>query len=125
MERMTIQRTMILKAISSLGHASIKEIDEFLNKNSLKLPLTTIYRNINVLLNDHYIRKVVGSLDNDIYELIPLKEEHSHFICEKCGKIIDVKLSEDFKQTYDENGNFYLRKHVTYYGICKDCLKTN
>ena len=116
---------MILKAISSLGHASIKEIDEFLNKNSLKLPLTTIYRNINVLLNDHYIRKVIGSLDNDIYELIPLNEEHSHFICEKCGKIIDIKLSEDFKQTYDENGNFYLRKHVTYYGICKDCLKTN
>lgn len=50
MERMTIQRTMILKAISSLGHASIKEIDEFLSKNSLKLPLTTIYRNINVYL---------------------------------------------------------------------------
>lgn len=124
MERMTIQRTMILEAISSLGHASIKEIDGFLNKNSLKLPLTTIYRNINVLLNDHYIRKVVGSLDDDIYELIPKKEEHSHFICEKCGKIIDVKLSEDFKQTYDENGNFYLKKHITYYGICKDCLKT-
>ena len=58
MERMTIQRTMILKAISSLGHASIKEIDEFLNKNSHKLPLTTIYRNINVLLNDHYIRNI-------------------------------------------------------------------
>ena len=58
------------------------------------------------------------------YELIPLNEEHSHFICEKCGKIIDVKLSGDLKQTYDENGNFYLRKHVTYYGICKDCLKT-
>ena len=61
MERMTIQRTMILKAISSLGHASIKEIDEFLNKNSHKLPLTTIYRNINVLLNGgkiEYINQV-------------------------------------------------------------------
>ena len=80
------------KAISSLGHASIKEIDEFLSNNSLKLPLTTIYRNINVLLNNHYIRKVIGSLDDDIYELIPLKEEHSHFICEKCGSKFSLCL---------------------------------
>lgn len=123
MERITVQRLMIIDALKKLGHATIKDIFSYLESDSIKLSLTTIYRNIDVLIKDNIIRKVSINLKDDYYEIIPKFNEHSHFICEKCGKIIDIDLPKEFVQFEDKSDNLYLSQHISYYGICGECRK--
>lgn len=121
MERITIQRKLIIEAIKELGHATVQDISSYLEKNSFKLSLATIYRNIDVLESENYIQKVAIDVKDNYYEITPKEVNHDHFICKKCGKIIDIVVEDNFKSFEDKDGNFYLDKHVTYYGICNSC----
>ena len=46
---------------------------------------------------------------------------HAHFLCMKCGKIIDVFQPEEefFAPEYD--GHLVKEKEIIYKGICRDC----
>ena len=121
MERFTIQRKLILDAVSELGHARIKDISKYVEAEPYNVSLATIYRNIDSLVNDDLLKKVTLNLKEDYYE-IKNQPNHDHFICEKCGKIIDVAPKfNDQKEYVDDLGNLVTSIAVTYYGICKDC----
>ena len=126
MERFTIQRKLILDAVSELGHARIKDISKYLEAKSYNVSLATIYRNVDSLVNDDLLKKVTLNLKEDYYEIKNEVASHTHdkynFICEKCGKIIDVAPKfNDQKEYVDDLGNLVTSIAVTYYGICKDC----
>lgn len=79
----------------------------------------TIYRNLNLLLEQNKIIKIKTSDDKDRYDA--KRGKHYHFICDKCHKIIDV---------YDDiNINISLGKNkvndyqITFTGLCEECLR--
>jgi len=48
------------------------------------------------------------------------KNEHAHFICKNCGKVIDVELSKNIIKEIDSKFP-NTQKELYIYGICKEC----
>ncbi|MBO8427833.1 MAG: transcriptional repressor [Firmicutes bacterium] len=118
MERFTIQRKLILEAVKNIGHATIKDIIEFLDEENIKLSIGTLYRNLDNLVNDNYLRRVSIDFKENYYEIASM-EQHDHFVCRNCGKIIDVNHNNINLKEID--GNKIDFETTTYYGMCKDC----
>ncbi len=82
------------------------------------ISLGTVYRNLNTLVENNNIQKI-KSIDNiDRYDKII---NHSHFICIKCNKIIDIDKFLDYNEYVGDNK--VLNCKITYEGICKKCLE--
>ena len=122
LRRMTTQKRMVYEAVDALGHASTESLIETLRVQNEKISLATIYRNIQALLDEKKIKKV--KLKNqDVLETI--KEEHSHFVCECCGKIWDMPMcKESILNKASKNSIHQIKQcDVTFYGLCQKCTK--
>jgi Fur family ferric uptake transcriptional regulator len=84
------------------------------------LSIATIYRNINLLVEEKWLTPVEIPGDTTRYE-VSGKEHHHHFQCNLCGKLFDLqgcgielkaKLPRGFKTTGHE---FFV------YGLCSAC----
>ena len=63
-------------------------------------------------------------MENNIDRFDNLKENHAHFICIECRKIIDLDSKYIAgKKQIDEN--IVLDCEVNYKGICKECKERN
>lgn len=111
-----------MAVIEILGHATTNEIIKTVKERFPEIGVATIYRNLENLEEIGLIRKLSTNLKENIYESTKY-EDHDHFICSDCGKIIDVKKNDTLKNNFDEEGNLVNDTSVTYYGICKDCIK--
>ena len=123
LRRNTNQRQIVYDSLKYLGHATTDELINYINDNYENISLATIYRNLSIMLDDEQIKKVKLT-ECEVYETV--KSKHYHFVCNHCGKIIDITPNE--ANTYIES-NSYIGKNriddldVTYYGTCEDCLK--
>ena len=119
--RNTNQRQEVVEALEVLGHATSEKLIEYLEAHEVRVSLATIYRNLNILIDDGKIRKVkLGNLD--VYETI--KKRHYHFICEKCGNIFDIEpqlINVDNNSIKSFNGSIVHDYDMQFYGICYDC----
>ncbi len=120
--KITPQRLAIIKLMDEQGHISVREIFERIKENFPSLSLATVYKNINAMIENDFIKelKIVG-LDNK-YELV--KERHSHMICQNCGEIEDVftDISSLENSVPKESGFKVSEVSVQYFGTCKKCI---
>lgn len=125
-ERNTKQKEDILKVIKSTKtHPTMKEIYGLVKKVNPTIGQATIYRNINKLTEDGQVIRILDPTNEYHYD--GDLSEHSHLICTKCHKIIDVfddyqKINKELETRYEFK---ITKKIVTYEGICKNCLKNN
>ena len=117
--RNTKQNSLILDIVYK-AHNHPTAYDVYLEciKVIPNISLTTVYRNLNKLVDKRLIQRFelrdnIVRYDKNIC--------HDHFICVKCSKIIDLDRSDI---TYNKmiNGNKVLNVKVFYDGICYDCL---
>ncbi|WP_024787875.1 MULTISPECIES: Fur family transcriptional regulator [unclassified Lebetimonas] len=115
----TPQRLAILKELENQGHASIEEIYEKIKEMFPSISLATIYKNITSLKEEGIISEVCLH-QKPKYELS--KEDHAHFICKNCGRVIDVPLNKsiinDIEEKFPDT-----QKELYIYGICEECKK--
>lgn len=86
------------------------------------ISLGTVYRNLTLLSDMGEIARLrvgdgVDHFDADT-------SRHYHFICSKCGQVIDLKMDniDDIVDIAGMNFNGEIQGHMTYfYGICGDC----
>ena len=115
--KVTPQRLAILKELEQKGHASIEEVYDKIKTSFPSISLATIYKNINSLKEEGIISEVCLH-QKPKYELT--KEAHAHFVCKKCGKVIDIPLKDVIKEEIEkEYPNS--QKELYIYGICEDC----
>lgn len=122
------QREVILDIIRNNPiHPTAEEIYQLAIKKEPKISKSTVYRNINVLLDLKKINKVKMTTGPDKYDYI--HKEHSHLICEKCGKVFDFNynfnkdaISKKIKEQLKENISI---DNITIYGICENCKSNN
>ena len=97
------------------------------NKLKLEFPdlsLGTVYRNLAILVEQGFVKKIDfgGVFDRFEANIAP----HYHFICESCGSVSDLELPID--DSLDERVNketpFLSRRHrIDFFGICDKCRK--
>lgn len=129
--RWTRERVAILQVIREMrGHFLPEEVERRLRKRGHQISLTTIYRNLPLLVEAGIIRRACVSEEKrgggSTYEHIFGKEHHDHLICAHCGlkvefsyPAIDV-LQDAVAQSY---GFKLERHHLELIGCCPDCQK--
>ncbi|MCR5350635.1 MAG: transcriptional repressor [Acholeplasmatales bacterium] len=118
--RNTNQKQIVYNAIMTLGHSNTERLIDYINKNFSNISLATIYRNLNILIEENKIKKLsVGNLD--VYEVI--REKHFHFKCTKCGDIIDIPKSniKSYKSLINLGDNEISDCDIVFYGVCQKC----
>jgi Fur family ferric uptake transcriptional regulator len=85
---------------------------------------SSVYRNLTLLEEAGMIRKVARQNDRDVYEHDYGYAQHDHFICEKCGQLIEFsndKIREMVEKISAEYG-FRLSHHrLEGHGVCETC----
>lgn len=119
--RTTKQKSLILSIVNNNHtHPSAVEIYDMCRSIIPAISLGTVYRNLNSLVEEGLIKRI-KVLDNiDRYDNVEFR--HAHFICIKCGKIIDLDSKYVFHDKIIDN-NEVLDCDVNFKGICQECIR--
>ena len=122
--RNSIKRQAVLDAICSTDeHFSAERVYRQLNDEYPDISLGTVDRNIGVLLESGSIISVGNVNGEERYD--GNTRAHAHFICTKCGAVIDIPslLSplQDYASVEMAIGGKVQSHSVTFTGVCADC----
>lgn len=120
----TPQRLCVLDVLQNHGHATLEEIEKFTKIKFPTLSLSTIYRNLNEMLKKEILSEVKLTNKKEYYEIT--KENHTHLVCSKCGKIEDfyINTNEIISKAQSSTCNEILSTTISFETICKECLST-
>lgn len=124
--RHSTKREAILSLLRATdAHPSAEQIYAQLKPQYPDLSLGTVYRNLAQFRQSGEVL-CVGTVDGqERYDAD--MQPHVHFICEKCGRVLDMHSFPVPDASYDELAErcgFRARTHtLTFYGLCPDCAK--
>lgn len=119
------QRERILELLRGTGsHPTASWIYDQLKTEFLGLSPGTVYRNLNILVEQGLARKIDFGSTFDRFDANI--EPHYHFICERCGSIIDLKIpvNDDLNRQVEQKTHHRTKRHrIEFYGICESCAE--
>ncbi len=124
--RQTEQKKAILDLMVGEGkHFTAEQARRVLLQKGYSISLATVYRRLNQLVEDGFIRRLVGEKVN-VFDGNPLP--HDHFVCLRCGKLIDFGcLAYDFcpdRRLEKQVPKLKIISHTTLFeGYCEECQK--
>ena len=125
-ERNTRQKQIILDILENNRiHPSMNEIYNLAKEKYPTIGQATIYRNVNHLVEEGKLIRL-PSAENDAYHYDINISNHSHLICRKCGKIVDI-FDSDYTKMFnrlEKNNSIKIDKAmIILEGICFNCNK--
>lgn len=117
----TYQRLRVMEYLESHRiHPTAEMIYRALLREIPTLSKTTIYNTLNVLLQKGLIHPITitGTETRYDYHHPP----HHHFLCKRCGKIIDIAVECPYLARKELGGNRIEELDGYFKGICKECL---
>jgi len=109
--RTNIYKDQIVKLLKKKHLLTIAEI----HKAIPNADYSTVFRNVEQLLKDSTIKRVLVDSKSVAYE--SSKESHDHFVCNDCGKIKEVHISRESLPRDAFISDIMVR------GTCKNCKK--
>lgn len=110
--------SMILEMINSSNeHLTAEQIYLRLKEQNEKIVLATVYNNLNSLVQQGKIRKLLVDGGPDHFDRIV---RHDHLICPQCGRITDIHLDDISPFLAD-----CIHKQVLSYELKVSCLCEN
>ena len=123
--RYTHQRQAIWDELyASDEHRDAEEIYLALYNSGLKVSRATVYRTIDVLVNNNLVRKLDLGDGRARYENKMDTAHHDHLICVQCGKIEEFmdNVIENRQEVIVENFGYRLIRHIhQLFVICDEC----
>lgn len=123
MRRKTTQRTAIKEIFCQHERPlTVDEIFTYGRKAVETLNQATVYRNLKILIDDGWLRRISHPLLGTLYERTGTGHHH-HFYCRECNRAFELPgclLKED-KIAPDE---FVVEDHEVFlFGICPSCVR--
>lgn len=123
------QRVAVMQYLSThLTHPTVDEVYSVLRSSMPTLSKTTVY-NVVKLLEEKGAINVLTPPDQELH-LDATTEQHAHFKCNKCGKIIDIPYSpgqtgidNQLKQSEALKGCRIANTQLYFSGTCPECLE--
>lgn len=112
--RTNIYKEKILKLLNKNHLLSISDIHTKISNADY----STIYRNVEQLVSEQKLKKIVLDKDNIAYEMDNVSDKHDHFFCVGCGDVEEVHIPSTKLLTKD-----YTVTDVLVKGLCGDCNK--
>jgi Fur family transcriptional regulator, peroxide stress response regulator len=121
------QRQRILEILKETkSHPTADQVYKKMKEEFPELSLGTVYRNLNVLLEQGHIEKLPFGSTFDRFEA--KIKPHYHFVCDKCGLVEDFKmpLYAGINKNAEKFGSFKILRHrIDFFGLCKKCQKSS
>jgi Fe2+ or Zn2+ uptake regulation protein len=119
--KITPQRLVVLKYLGEhCTHPTTDEIYTNLKSNNPSLSKTTVYNSLQVLEKYGIVQSITISGSELRYDI---KERmHHHFLCKKCGRIIDIEIECPNLGKLLKCGHKVDEVHGYFKGICKKCM---
>ena len=122
--RLTWRRQAILDIFRSTErHLSAEDVLMELKGRKVKVNVTTVYRNLEMVTREGLLRHVDFHDDCCRYELSQAACHH-HLHCRGCGKVIEFGECEiaQLEALLAKQTDFTIeRHHLELYGLCPDC----
>ena len=118
--RYSRQRELITQIIKGRkDHPTADMIYDSAREVEPNISLGTVYRNLKQLGDD----KAIITLETEDKRLHYDGDtsRHSHFICSRCGKILDLFKPAETPKELDELGVRVSGEKCIYYGYCTEC----
>jgi len=119
------QRQRILELLRGTEtHPTANWLYDKLRNEFPNLSMGNVYRNLNILVEQGLIGRIDFGSTFDRFDANI--DQHYHFICEKCGAIVDLELpvDDELNERVNNLTNLKaLRHNIQFYGICSKCEK--
>jgi Fe2+ or Zn2+ uptake regulation protein len=118
--RNTKQKTAIRDILQTGKHLSAEEIFQNI-KSTMKIDMSTIYRNLNILTENGEVEKIVNPDGVALYHI--KSKHHGHLICVSCSSVFEIPcdLCEKLHHISDEMEFMDTEHVINIYGYCKKC----
>lgn len=117
------QREMIYTMVRDNPiHPTAETVYYYLKKNSAKLSLGTVYRNLQQLSTNGDLLRITIPNAPDRYD--GNTTPHYHMVCEKCGDVsdIDIPYLIDIDNNVKQKTGYDITKHdIIFKTICSKC----
>ncbi len=123
-QRMTRQRQAIIKMLASTKeHPTAEEIYAKVREELPDISIGTVYRNLQILQADGLVQEIALGRSGARFDAN--REPHSHFFCQKCGRVYDIPaytapLDTDIARQIPGR---LLSQRTDFFGVCEGCLK--
>ena len=110
------------------GHPTADTVYLHVKKQFPNISLGTVYRNLNLLTDLGEAVKISTPNGGDRFD--GRLEPHNHFLCTKCGRLLDLDLDmksiEEMNHLAAEGFDGKIESSSTlFYGECSECIKTS
>ena len=120
--KVTPQRLEILKYLDeNRTHPTADQIYTGLKEKTPSLSKTTVYNSVETLKEHGLIQSLTISGSESRYDFE--NKMHHHFLCKKCGNIIDINIKCPNIGKVIESGHKVEEVHRYFKGICKKCIE--
>lgn len=110
--KVTPQRVAILEAIIELNnHPTAENIIEFIRKNHPNIATATVYKVLDIMVENELIKKV--KTDKDIMRYDAFLKKHHHLYCLETDRIEDY-VDDELNKMIDE---YFIKKKITGFKI--------
>lgn len=121
MRRNTAQRTAIEKVFEQ--HERPLGVDEVLvygRKHVASLNKATVYRNLKILIDDGWLKRVSHPFLGALYERSG-KGHHHHFHCRKCNRAFELPDCTLREEEAAPDGFLVEDHEIFLFGVCPSC----
>lgn len=93
--RTTRQRTAVADVLGRLdGFRSAQELHDLLRREGQAVGLTTVYRNLQALVDAGQVDALRSADGELVYRRCPTQGHHHHLVCRRCGRSEEVEGPE-------------------------------
>ena len=119
------QRELVKEFLMSRkDHPTADVIYQNVRNENPNISLGTVYRNLTLLTGEGEINRLDVGDGTDHFDADT--SPHYHFVCRKCGSVIDLDMGsiESIPSAAAANFDGRIEGHSTYfYGTCRRCLR--
>ena len=128
----TKQKQMILACLQENAEQAftVDEITALINRGETRVGRTTVYRHVEKLMQDGFVRKFSASSGKGAtFQYVPYPTDcarHIHLKCTSCGRFIhlDCRAMDAVNAHILEEHRFLVDNSKSLlFGLCEDCMK--
>lgn len=123
--RITKPRKIIIETLTLLSKpVTAQEISEYLKKKHEKVDLASIYRTLHLLSEMGIVHVFEFGEGKMRFELMEREKHHHHFVCDHCGSVKEVLMSDEQLLMSDvkKKNAFVIKRHtLEFFGLCQKC----
>lgn len=118
-QRIAIMRYLMTHRV----HPTAEMVYDALHPSMPTLSLTTIYNTLRLMVEKGAVRALNGDPGTTRYDVGT--DEHAHFYCRRCGKIVDLDFDmEEFKFAVNVSAMHIERFELSLRGLCEECKES-